>query len=248
MLSKNMLNKVVFVSSHINDEFRKYLNENNYRVITLNKNLEIRDEISTHPDIFLTLVDNEIIFEPFTYEKICDNNYFISAYKVHKGSTILSKHYPMDIAYNVAIVGNYAIHNTKYTDDIIKKVVKKLGKEWIHINQGYSKCSIVIANDKAIITSDKGIYNTFKNRLDVLLIKEGYVKLKGMKYGFLGGASGKIGDTLVFYGNLESHIDFFRIVKFLEERNIKYKYFKEFELEDIGSIIEIPLNKSRRIK
>jgi hypothetical protein len=61
-----------------------------------------------------------------------------------------------------------------------------------------------------------------------------------MSYGFIGGCCGKIGEQLVFYGDISKHPDFERIYKFIKDRNIKIKWF-DFPLEDIGSIIKLTI-------
>ena len=74
----------------------------------------------------------------------------------------------------------------------------------------------------------------------MLLIRPGYISLPGFSYGFIGGASGRVGDEMIFSGNVAAHPDFEAIRSFVEEHGAKLKYFPEYELTDIGSIIEAP--------
>ncbi|MFR2966829.1 MAG: DUF6873 family GME fold protein [Anaerovoracaceae bacterium] len=60
----------------------------------------------------------------------------------------------------------------------------------------------------------------------------------GYKYGFLGGASGRIGDEIVFNGDLAAHSDYEEIKSFIQERGLRLVYFRQYPLTDIGSIIE----------
>jgi hypothetical protein len=71
-----------------------------------------------------------------------------------------------------------------------------------------------------------------------LLIDKGHIQLQGFDYGFIGGASGRIGDTIIFNGDITQHPDYEKIAAFIEDRDLKIKYFTEYPLEDIGSIIE----------
>lgn len=148
----------------------------------------------------------------------------------------LGPSYPENIRYNAACTGKYFIHNLKHTDPELLERATSLEK--IHVSQGYAKCNMVIVDEGSIITSDRGIYKACRNELDVLLIQPGHVRLRGFPYGFLGGASGRIGDTLVFNGNLEQHPDFVSIKNFIKKRSLDLVYFRQYPLEDIGSIIE----------
>lgn len=144
--------------------------------------------------------------------------------------------YPENIRYNAACTGSYFIHNLNYTDPDLLEQASAM--ERIHVSQGYAKCNIVIVDERSIITSDMGIYRACREKLDVLLIQPGHVKLRRFPYGFLGGASGRVGARLLFNGNLEQHPDFDKIIAFIKARDVEPVYFRQYPLEDIGSIIE----------
>ena len=76
--------------------------------------------------------------------------------------------------------------------------------------------------------------------MSVLKIRPGQVLLPGYAYGFLGGTSGRIGDKIVFNGDLSAHPDFNVISAFIESRGLSCVYFKDYPLTDIGSIIVEP--------
>ena len=64
------------------------------------------------------------------------------------------------------------IHNLNFTDKKILDYCKD--KKTINVKQGYTKCSILPVKEKAIITNDKGIYDTLKNEdFDILLLPFG---------------------------------------------------------------------------
>ena len=75
--------------------------------------------------------------------------------------------------------------------------------------------------------------------MNVLLVEPGFVKLRGANTGFIGGASGRIDDKIVFNGDLSAHPNFREIAGFIEERGLGCKWFGLYELEDIGSIITV---------
>ena len=62
-------------------------------------------------------------------------------------------------------------------------------------------------------------------------------ELPGYDTGFLGGTSGRVGDEIVFNGDLSAHPDFEAIKDFIRSRGLQIKYFESYPLRDIGSII-----------
>jgi len=152
--------------------------------------------------------------------------------------------YPKDIVYNAAIVGNCFIHNLDYTDGKLLDAFKEqnIGKDikLINVKQGYTKCNLVVVDDAHAITSDMGIAQALNDEnIEVLVINQGFVSLQGFDYGFLGGASGRIDDEIVFNGDLSAHPDFDEIVEFIEKTGLKVRFFKNYPLTDIGSIIAV---------
>ena len=207
-----------YISKKSNEILIRYLEEKGISPILVGPIPYVDIPINSHPDII--------------YCKLNDNEVFVG------DENLLSSKYPGDIRYNACSTGKYFIHNLKYTDEKLIKRAKDLGLKLIDVKQGYTKCSIVAIDEDSVITYDEGICKALKSEgLNVLLINPGNVKLEGYDTGFIGGASGKIEDEIVFNGNLRLHPDFDRIEKFISNRGLKLKYFTEYELTDIGSII-----------
>jgi hypothetical protein len=197
--------------------------------------------VSAHPDMLMHhMGGNEIVVAPNIYDDIYIKLKELNL-KVIKGNTMLKSTYPDDIAYNVGRIGQIAVHNFKYTDKRIIKSLEEKRLKLINVNQGYSKCSICIVNEKAIITSDRGIAGKLeKYDIDVLLIKSGYIDLPGLDYGFIGGTSGLIENKKMFFsGDIREHPDFEMIKKFLEKYSVGFDIVEDKKLIDIGSIIPI---------
>ena len=116
---------------------------------------------------------------------------------------------------------------------------RKIGLAFIHVNQGYTKCNCVVVDGNSVITADRGIVSALKKcpDIDVLPISQGFVRLEKFEYGFLGGASGKVGNEIVFNGDLSAHPDYEAICRFIEARGLSVKYFPGYPLTDIGSIL-----------
>jgi len=151
----------------------------------------------------------------------------------------LGYNYPDNAKFNAVCMGKYFIHNLKVTEKKLLADATHMGKTLIDVAQGYTKCNMAIVSDNAAITSDQGIANSLRNAdIDLLVITPGHILLEGQPHGFIGGASGLIRDKMVFHGNLSAHPDFDKIKEFVEKHKCELVYFEEFELSDIGSIIE----------
>lgn len=146
--------------------------------------------------------------------------------------------YPANIIYNAACTGRYFIHNLSYTDSELYNTTSEM--ELIHVSQGYTKCNTLIVDENSIITSDEGIAKACSCKMSVCLIQPGHIILRGFNYGFIGGASGRIGNTIYFNGKLSAHPDYEKITDFIKARDLEIKYYEDYPLEDIGSIIAIP--------
>ena len=228
----------ILISDQANDILKEYLNKDN-NLIEIKKTDTVYNAVSSHVDIYLCKVLGNLIVAKEQMEYI-DEALKKGEIKYELGNAELKSEYPNNICYNGVQLGNNFIHNIKYTDDKIMKIVKENSLNIINVKQGYSKCSITVVDDNSVITSDKGIAKELvKHKIDVLLIKAGSVKLEDFEYGFIGGASGRVGKVIVFNGNLEEHPDYIEIINFIEKKNLKVKYFNQYPLTDIGSILEI---------
>ena len=190
--------------------------------------------LKNHADIQLCRIDNHFFVHPLfdqkTFEKINNNA------KVTRCGKFLSELYPSDASYNVCYTGKYLIHNLNYTAPEILTFCKSRNITSIHINQGYARCSILPVNAEAVITADKKSADILKKSvIDVLLIQNGFIKLEGFKYGFIGGCCGISGDRIFFTGNLNKHPDEDKILSFINKYGKKAEFLSE-ELIDIGSI------------
>jgi hypothetical protein len=162
-------------------------------------------------------------------------------FAVTKGATWLDRNYPGDIAYNVLRLGNLAFHNTKYTDSKVKKALLEENVRLIHVNQGYTKCSVCILDSKTVITSDFKLSKKMEEYgIESLLIKPGGIDLKNLDYGFIGGASGLISqDCIAFTGSIDYMEDKELIEEFLRRKGFAIRILDEEKSVDYGSIIPL---------
>lgn len=211
-----------YIAKDANRRLREYLQILGRDVQLVSTDGIVEKALSNHPDMFLCkmgLSDDAPVYSATGLE--------------------LKPGYPDDCAFNAACTGKYFIHRLDCTQPVLLDAAKELGMTLIDVPQGYAKCSIVILTETAIITSDEGIARACEpyEDLEVLLIQPGHVRLDGYSYGFLGGASGRVGKELIFNGNLIRHPDFTEILDFAEAHGLTCKWFPEYQLTDIGSIL-----------
>ena len=233
--------KTVVIDYRAGFEIIKSLKDLNINIIKTTRCDALYSAINGHPDILLHHIgNNKIVLAPNVYKNL-SMKFLKKGFAVMKGDTWLHRNYPENIAYNVLRLGNYAFHNLKYTDKKIRELYEKMGIEFIHVKQGYSKCLSCIIDEKTVITSDKGIAKAMETcDIDVLLIKTKGIELKGFDYGFIGGASGLISKSkIALTGNMEEMKDKKRIIEFLEIKGITVKFLSSKKIIDIGSIIPL---------
>lgn len=239
------MSNIILVDEKIDSVYENYLKSLNYKVIKIIKNNNIYSEISSHTDIFCVKIRNNLIVEPNIYEYLKSNN----IPNLIKGRSNLESKYPKDIRYNICIIGNLALHNFNYTDEIILKYIDKFELEKIHVNQGYSKCSIAVIDDNSCITSNTEIYEKLIGKgVDVLLISkdtEENIKLidesgKFSKmHGFIGGALIKLDDKCILFGDRKNLKEYHKIEEFINKKGYQFIDFKDKKIVDYGGIVVV---------
>ena len=197
------------------------------------------DAVATHADMQIHCLENgRFICAPEVFEHY--KKQLPDDICIVKGKSAVGAKYPEDVLYNAAVLRDYVICNARYTESEILSQYSTLKKIIINVKQGYSKCNICIVNGHAVITSDKGIEKSLKNigDIDVLTIDAGHIKLRGMPYGFIGGATGLIRkNILAVNGDLYTHPDGKIIEHFCKAHNVEITVLKSGILTDIGSVI-----------
>jgi hypothetical protein len=230
---------MICLSENTHDPLKNYLRQKGHRIAEIKKTASVYDAVSDHTDLYLCRIKKEVILSPEQAVHI-DSTLEESGISYILGSPLKGSSYPYNIAYNAAWVGSYLIHKLQYTDSSILKMAEQYELQTVHVKQGYTKCNLVVVDERSLITSDQGIAASLaKYPLDILLISKGHVCLKGFAYGFLGGASGRVDDEMIFNGDLSAHPDFKRITDFIENKGLNTVYFRESPLEDIGSIFQL---------
>lgn len=231
-----------FVDYRITKEELLSLSKLDLKPILVPKCNDVYDAINGHPDIQLNVLKNnsfnKIIIQRNISEKfkeilkLNDINYIVS-------KNTLSNTYPNDIILNSLILENYFIHTLKYSDENLLN--SQNSKIHIDVPQGYTKCSILPVREKALITSDKGIFNSLKNYdFDILLLPPGDILLPSLNYGFIGGVGGMISNNkMAFFGDLDSYTWGDQIKKFLFKYDILPIALRKGKLIDRGSLFTL---------
>lgn len=213
--------RIKYVAVDADGRLKMYLRQQGYGLRFISTHGIVGDAISNHPDVFM-----------------CKLGYTDEAPIVHADESQLGPEYPNDVRYNAACTGKYFIHNLRYTAPELLEKAKELGMELIDVKQGYAKCSTVIVDEDSIITYDNGIADACEDAgMDVLRICAGHINLPGYDTGFIGGTAGLIPGEVVFNGDLEEHPNFPEIEDFINEHGLTCRWFPDYPLTDIGSII-----------
>lgn len=221
----------------------KYLG---YKLVPIETSNNVYAEISSHVDIFTTKIGDTLIVEKSKYDDLV----FMlkdTEYNIISGKENVEMKYPNDIKYNVCIIGNYAVHNFKYTDKVVLKELKENGYELINVEQGYTNCSVAVIDESSVITADRKIAEKLiANNISVLLLdytpdiklKDEYGNYSNMN-GFIGGAIGRVDNNIIVFGDLNKIDRENKIRDFIKIRNLKLIDFKDLDVIDYGGIVEV---------
>ena len=143
----------MIISSRADDKILYSAENFGFTVVLADNVPGINPCVSHHPDMHIAKIDDTLVISP-------DNFHYYDK-KIKKENLICGRKsvcgkYPEYIAYNIAIAGDVAIHNFKYTDDSILDVIAN--KRKVNVNQGYTKCSCVVIEDTFIIDAPGHIY------------------------------------------------------------------------------------------
>lgn len=241
LLNPNLPNSKVktVITGKVPESVSDALSTNHIDVLHIDKSAVLSSPVGFHADLqCIHLGKDKILLsnEQTRLEKVLKSKGF----SVVVTDSICTS-YPLDCKLNVTILNNKIICNKNIIDKSIEAYISENNLEIVSVKQGYSRCAVCVVRSNAIITEDESIKNACeKANIDVLLIRKGFVRLDGYKYGFIGGASFKIdSDTVAFTGNICRHPDFENIKSFLYKHNAKYLCLNEEALTDVGGILPV---------
>ena len=169
--------------------------------------------------------------------------------KTQAVSRPLEKTYPYNIALNALICGESLFGKLEALAPELLTWAHGQGQRLKKVRQGYAGCACALVNERAILTSDKGIAKAAgEEGIDCLLLTPGHIRCDGFDCGFIGGCCGKLApDLLAFVGELNSHPDETRIREFCHRRGVDVLSLTDGPLCDIGGIIPLMEEKKRAV-
>lgn len=193
-----------------------------------------------HADLsFCYLGDGVAVCAPEAYEYYLNELSFTNL-KLVKGEKRVGCNYPLDAAYNVAIVGKRLYCKVTVCDSVLLRTAEAMGYEIININQGYAKCSVCPVDENSAISADMSFYKkAVQGGLEVLLITNDSILLEGFDNGFFGGCAYMAKKSVMSVkGSFKSLPQYEKIKEFLHKRGITAETGSGY-VTDFGSFIPI---------
>ena len=233
--------RCVLIDYRASEEILNYLKKLNIEPIKSIKCNELHEPVDGHPDMVIFPIDfKTFVAAPNVYDYY-RNVLGSLGIKVIKGGKTLSRNYPEDIAYNVARIGRYALHNTKHTDQVLKYYLEEAGIQFIHVNQGYTKCSIAPVSDNKALTSDFLIHEKLISyNIDCMYIDPKVVYLKGYNNEFIGGCTGLINEKIFLStGKIFDENISVSLREFIQSSGYIYDEASNQQIIDLGTLIPV---------
>ncbi len=232
---------LAIVDGRIAKSLEKGLLDNKIHIIKTKAHPSLYASVAFHPDMFFQhLGHRTIVYAPgtdvSTLHELEENGFCLI-----KGDCEITSRYPGNISYNVARIGRYAFHNTRYTDKVLRDRFFKNDVELIHVNQGYAKCAISVVDENSFITMDRGVARIAEKKgFDVLVIEEKNILLPGLDNGFIGGSTGLLDrKKWAIAGDIRALSSFCEIMDFLNNKGIEIISLSNEQVVDIGSLLPI---------
>lgn len=235
--------KVLIVDNRITKKCERALEKMGYFLLRLPRDPSLGEAVESHPDTLLFYCDGRII----TTVDYCEAASYIfmdlreccPQVKLCFSDEKRGNKYPSDCIMNALVIGKRIICKSDSVSKAIIDLASELGYEIIHTNQGYPACSVLAFGNSAI-TADPGLAALLQSiGVKVSLIGNGGISLPPYDYGFIGGASGVVGDKVLFFGDLDRHPDAMIIREAILSEGYTPISLSDEELSDFGGIIAI---------
>ena len=205
-----------------------------YRITCLPQSMQYHADLS-----FCYLGEGVAVCAPEAYDYYREQLAF-TPIELIKGEKEVGSNYPLDAAYNVAIVGGVLYCKEAVCDNVLLKVAQSMGYEIVNINQGYGKCSVCPVDENSAISADMSFFKAAtKKGVEVLLITNEGISLQGFENGCVGGCASETDkNTRWIKGDGKTLPSYEEIRRFLEKREISISEGKG-AVTDFGSFIPI---------
>ena len=216
-----------------------------FSVLRLPCDSRLATPVRSHADMLMLPV-GKVVFTSSEYLSVAEDIFKALeslGYEIVACNAEIRSDYPHDVAFDALVLKSAIIARLDSLPDEIKTYAAAMGISLIDSKQGYAKCSAVSVGESAIITADKNIARAAEAAdADTLLISAApeAIRLDGYDYGFIGGASGVLEDTVYFTGDISSHPDAERITEFCKAHEKKIISLSSEPLNDVGGIFFFP--------
>ena len=236
--------KVVIVDGRMGEDEQRKLMLLGFHPLSLPKSSKLPVAISSHPDTLLFRIGDRIV----SSADYCDEaSYFFGDLRelcphitlTLTGDSFTDK-FPGDCLYNALTVGRFIFCREDSISRKIPELAEAFGFEIVSVKQGYPACSALALGDKAIITSDKGLLRAAEAvGIPGYWIEPGHISLPPYEYGFIGGASGVVGDNVYFIGDYKRHPSADIIDRAMEDFGYRAIALSDKPLSDLGGMLFI---------
>lgn len=211
-------------------------------------NPHVDTRLSGHADLSVFhFGENKILLAPYLKGSVLEKELLHRGFSVSIAGLVQSAKYPEDAQMNSCVVGeNIILAPQVCCKEIVEYFTNLNTHKIIACKQGYTRCSVCVVDECAIITADRGIAEAAREKgIAVLGIRPDHIALDGFDYGFIGGSSFKISKKrLAFTGTLDKHPDKERILSFLAFRDVEPVYITNYPLFDIGGALPVTERKA----
>ena len=208
-------------------------------------NPNIDKRLSGHADLSVFHAGGErLILAPYLRQSAFSASLLALGAKLEYADIEQGEKYPLDAQLNACALGRKLLFCSKKTaESALSACFAEQNPDCsvMDVRQGYSRCSVCVVNERALITSDAGIAAQARSMgVAALEISAGHVALPGFEYGFIGGAAFKLAKRrLAFTGLLDGHPDRKAILDFLHRHDTEPVFLTGKPVFDIGSAVPL---------
>ena len=224
-----------FISSLIPSSIQSKLRNLGYSPLLLPPYRRLPAPAAAHPDMLIYVMPDGSLLTYGEYYRENRALFDITGKTVIAEETLPSDKYPHDVALNALRLGGIVFGCEKTLSPYIKNNADKV----VGIKQGYANCSALVLDARTVITADTSIARAVKEYAGVIIIEAGSIRLDGYGCGFIGGASGRAENAVMFFGDPLTHANGKRITASVKERGLEVISLCSGELCDFGGIIFI---------
>ena len=228
----------VLVDERISDKCFSSLAREGFSPIRLPKMPTLPSPIASHTDILAFKLFDRLFLSDAYFKAFSDILSPIDKERLTLTESTQGEKYPHDAIFNGLLMGDKLFCKA---DSFCKEIIaaaKDLGIKIVPVKQGYPACTTLKISDNAAITADIGMARLLmREGISVLVIENGGISLPPYEYGFIGGAAEVYKNKVYFFGDINTHPEHDRIIRFIEENGKTAVSLSDEALLDLGGMI-----------